>query len=50
MPVRSPSTAVLAWPDAQLVVEAARRWAEHLTRAEAGVVAVGYFGSYAPGD
>lgn len=50
MPVRLSSTAVLAWPDSQLVAEAARRWAEDLRRAEAGVVAVGYFGSYARGD
>jgi hypothetical protein len=32
------------------VDQAARRWAEDLTRAETGVVAVGYFGSYARGD
>lgn len=50
MPVRSSSTAVLAWPDAKVVDEAAHRWAEDLRRAEASVVAVGYFGSYARGD
>jgi predicted nucleotidyltransferase len=41
---------VLAWPDAKVVDEAARRWAEDLRRAEASVVAVGYFGSYARGN
>ena len=41
---------MLAWPDAKVVDEAARRWAEDLRRAEASVVAVGYFGSYARGD
>ena len=50
MPVRLSSTAVLAWPDPTIVAEAARRWAEDLRRAEAGVAAVGYFGSYARGD
>jgi predicted nucleotidyltransferase len=50
MPVRPLSSAVLVWPDAKVVDEAARRWAEDLRRAEASVVAVGYFGSYARGD
>ena len=50
MPVRSLGTAVLAWPDSMAVRDAARGWAEDLRRADASVVAVGYFGSYARGD
>jgi predicted nucleotidyltransferase len=50
MPVRSLGTAVLVWPDAQAVDQAARRWGDELRKAEPGVVAVGYFGSYARGD
>ncbi len=50
MPVRSLGTAVLAWPDASVVKAEARRWAEDIRAAEPGVVAVGYFGSYARGD
>jgi len=50
MPVRSLGTAVLRWPDAQVVDRAARRWADDLREAEPGVVAVGCFGSYARGD
>ena len=34
MPVRLSSTAVLVWPEARVVDQAARRWAEDLTRAE----------------
>jgi len=50
MPVRPLSSAVLVWPDARTVDQAAHRWAEGLRRAEASVVAVGYFGSYGRGD
>ena len=50
MPVRSLITAVLKWPDAETVARSLRRWAEELVRSAAGVVAVGYFGSYARGD
>ena len=50
MPVRSSSTAVLAWPDAAVVDRAVRAWARAARRADPAVVAVGYFGSYARGD
>ena len=50
MPVRSSSSAIIRWPDADTVGRAVRRWAEDLGRTATGVVAVGYFGSYARGD
>ena len=50
MPVRSLGTAVLAWPDAEVVRKAADDWVRALMRVERGVLAVGVFGSYARGD
>src|SRR5687768_9404967 len=50
MPVRSLTSSVLRWPDADTVHRAATVWAEALVAAEPEVVAVGYFGSYARGD
>jgi predicted nucleotidyltransferase len=50
MPVRSSSSAVLKWPEAQAVLAAAERWACELAAREPAVVGVGYFGSYARGD
>ena len=50
MPVRSSSSAIVKWPDADTVGRAVRRWADDLGRKATGVVAVGYFGSYARGD
>lgn len=50
MPVRSLSSSVLTWPDAQEVGQAVRRWAERVGRAHPQVVRIGYFGSYARGD
>jgi len=40
----------MRWPDAETVRRAAADWAQALARSEPGVVAVGYFGSYARGD
>lgn len=50
MPVRSLSTAVLRWPDAETVDRALRQWARERVAADGAVLAVGYFGSYARGD
>ncbi len=50
MPVRSLTSSVLKWPDAQQVDQAVRRWAERLAAAHPEVLQVGYFGSYARGD
>ncbi len=50
MPVRSLSSSVLIWPDAAVVDQAVREWAEVIGRQRAEVVRIGYFGSYARGD
>ena len=50
MPVRSLSSSVLKWPDAQEVNRAVRRWASQMMREHLEVVRIGYFGSYARGD
>ena len=50
MPVRFLSSSVLKWPDKAEVEEAVRSWAVEVGEEDAGVVAVGYFGSYARGD
>ena len=50
MPVRSLTSSVMRWPDAETVRRAARTWSAALAEREADVVAIGYFGSYARGD
>ena len=50
MPVRSLSSSVLRWPNAQTVDEAVRRWAEKVGWNRTDVLRIGYFGSYACGD
>lgn len=50
MPVRSLSSSVLRWPDAQTVDCAVRDWAEKVVRDREDVLRIGYFGSYARGD
>lgn len=50
MPVRSLSSPILKWPDAQTVDSAVRRWTEKVARHRGDVLRVGYFGSYARGD
>ena len=50
MPVRSLSSSVLKWPDAKMVDQAVRRWAEKIAQQRQDVVRIGYFGSYARGD
>ncbi len=50
MPVRSLDSSVFTWPDAHTVDAAVRRWAQHVVARHAGVLRVGYFGSYARGD
>ncbi len=50
MPVRSLSSSILRWPDAAAVDQAVRRWAQTVVQGRWGVVAIGYFGSYARGD
>jgi len=50
MPVRSLNSPVLKWPDAQMVVQALKGWAEKVTRDRPEVVRIGFFGSYARGD
>jgi predicted nucleotidyltransferase len=50
MPVRSLSSSVLKWPDAEQVNKAVRRWALAAGRKRDDVVRIGYFGSYARGD
>ncbi len=48
MPVRSLTSSVRRWPGPAEVEAALRRWAKHLDLP--GLVALGYFGSYARGD
>jgi predicted nucleotidyltransferase len=50
MPVRSLSSSVLKWPDAEKVDLAARRWAETMAGDRSDVLRIAYFGSYARGD
>jgi uncharacterized protein len=50
MPVRSLNSSVMRWPRPEAVETAAREWAKRLMSADASVIAVAYFGSYARGD
>lgn len=50
MPVRSLSSSVFRWHDAQTVKAALCRWATQVARARPEVLRIGYFGSYARGD
>jgi predicted nucleotidyltransferase len=50
MPVRSLTSPVLKWPDAQTVVKALKLWVEKVLKTRSDVVRIGYFGSYARGD
>ena len=45
MPVRSLRSSVLRWPDRDLVLDAATRWAREASDAQPAVVAVGCYGS-----
>jgi len=50
LPVRSLSSPVLTWPDAQSVERAVRRWAKEIIDRFDNIKRLGYFGSYARGD
>jgi predicted nucleotidyltransferase len=50
MPVRSLHSPVLRWPDRATVERAAAAWAEKEAPRHAGLLRLGYFGSYARGD
>lgn len=50
MPVRSLNSSVLRWPEARVVDQAVRRWAERMAQQQPGVLRIGYIGSYARGD
>jgi len=50
MPVRSLTSSVLAWPDAQKVDEVVRQWARQMSVEKPEMLRAGYFGSYARGD
>ncbi|MBI4311083.1 MAG: nucleotidyltransferase domain-containing protein [Chloroflexi bacterium] len=50
MPVRSLRSSVMRWPNRRTVHEAVVAWAAHMAGRHAGVVRIGYFGSYARGD
>jgi len=49
MPVKSSSSPVLKWPDADSVKRALKDWADAIRRARSDVLRIGYFGSYAGG-
>lgn len=50
--MRGPSSTsrVRRWPSPEVVHAAAQAWASALAASDSGVVAVGYFGSFARGD
>jgi hypothetical protein len=50
MPVRSSTSSVLRWPDRGSVVAALEAWAAREAPRHAGLLRLGYFGSYARGD
>jgi len=50
MPVRSLNSSVLKWPDKRQIDRAVRDWALTAAKHHAGVIEIGYFGSYARGD
>lgn len=50
MPVRSLSSSILKWPDAQTVDREIRRWAGKVALNRPDIQRIGYFGSYARGD
>lgn len=50
MPVRSLTSSILRWPDAESVTGAVRAWAKREAETRAGLSKLGYFGSYARGD
>lgn len=50
MPVRLLNSSVLKWPNAQVVDQAVRRWADRVVRERKHIRRIGYFGSYARGD
>jgi uncharacterized protein len=50
MPVKSSRSSVLKWPDRAAVDAAVRQWADLQRQRHAGLLQLGYFGSYARGD
>ena len=50
MPVRSLSSSVFKWPNAQEVAQAVRQWAHCASQQRNEVQRIGYLGSYARGD
>ncbi len=50
MPVRSLSSSVLKWPDANAVRAALHEWVKQAVASRPGVMRIGYFGSFARGD
>ena len=50
MPVRSLTSSVFKWPDAQMVNQAIRRWAAKMEQQHPETLQIGYFGSYAKGN
>jgi hypothetical protein len=50
MSVRSLSSRVLKWPDAETVHRAVSDWATQVAAVRTDVVRIGYIGSYARGD
>jgi hypothetical protein len=50
MPVRSSTSSVVRWPDAETVDRALRDWAGRVVTARPEIRRIGYFGSYARGD
>ncbi len=50
MPVRLLNSSVLKWPTREEVDAAVREWAQGEAERRPGLLALGYFGSYARGD
>ncbi len=50
MPVISLNSSVFKWPDRGKVDCAVRDWTSAIVKSRAGIIKLGYFGSYARGD
>ena len=50
MPVRSLTSSLMKWPDADQVKQFAQKWSDEVTSKHFDIIRIGYFGSYARGD
>ena len=50
MPVKSSTSSVLKWPNAEVVIKFLKQWAEKIALNNPDVLKIGFFGSYARGN